>query len=180
MKPSKGETQAGLCWNNLLILDDMSEYRHFDTTVLFRFPSYPEVRAYIDNRVRYESDVPFIPMVKHNKANLPLMVRTLTKDTEINIGDKEVNGLLGEEYSINTALRRPFQRGFELMDWQYLGELESPHNSHIEFHLSSENEMDNEGYGNALVNQKRVVRLWRFILDSLKVSANNEVVQDGK
>ena len=173
------ETRAGICWSGLLILDDMSEYRYFDTSVVFQFPSYPGMRSYIINRGRYDSEKPLISVVKHNKANLPLEVKTLTKDTEIYIGNKEINGLLGEEYSINTALRKPFQRGFELMDWEYLGELENPHHPYIKFHLSSENEMDNEGYGDSLVNQNRVVHLWDFILGSIKISSNNEVEQDG-
>lgn len=179
-KRTPKDSRAGICWSDLLIIDDMSVNRHFSTSVSFTFPSYPEVRAHVDNRGRYESDAPFIAMVKQNKADLPLDVKTLTKDTEINIAEKEVNGLLGEEYSINTALRKPFQRGFELMDWQYLGNLDDPHHPLIGFHLSSENEKDNEGYGDALVNQKAVVQLGHFILSSIRVSPNNEVKKDGK
>lgn len=180
IRSAKGESQAGVCWDKFFITDDMSENRHFSTSVLFTFPSYPEVRARVDNRGRYESDAPFIAMVKQNKANLPLEVKTLTKDTEINIAEKKVNGLLGEEYSINTALRKPFQRGFELMDWQYLGNLDDPHHPLIGFHLSSENENDHDGYGDALVSQKKVVQLGHFILNTIKVGSNNEVKKDGQ
>ncbi|UUM26617.1 T6SS immunity protein Tli4 family protein [Acinetobacter colistiniresistens] len=180
IRAPKGENQAGLCWDKIFIVDNMDENRHFNASVSFTFPSYPEVRAHVDNRGRYESDAPFIAMVKQNKAELPLEVKTLTKDTEINIAEREVNGLLGEEYSINTALRKPFQRGFEIMDWQYLGNLDDPHHPLIGFHLSSENEKDNEGYGDALVNQKAVVQLGHFILSSIRVSSNNEVNKDGE
>ncbi|AOA59610.1 T6SS immunity protein Tli4 family protein [Acinetobacter larvae] len=171
----KHEERAGICWNDLFIQDDMRAYRHFSNTVLLTFPSYPEVRARIENRGRYESDAPYIAMVKKNTENLPLEVKVLSKDTEIYIGEKNINGFLGEEYSANTALRKPFQRGFELMDWQYLGELDDPRRPLIAFHLESSNKMDNKGFGDALVSQKKVVDLYNFMLNSIEFSPNNEV-----
>lgn len=158
----------------------MTTNRHFDTTILFTFPSYPQVRARINNAGRYESDAPLIQMIKANEAALPLIYKTLVHSQEIHIGDKTINGLDGEEYSSHIALRKPFQRGYESMIWQHLGELNNPKNRLIKFNLSSSNEMNNEGFGDALVSQKKVTQLAYFILNSIKISKNNQIGSEVK
>lgn len=171
---------AGICWNGLFIADDMTTNRHFDTTIVFTFPSYPQVRARINNAGRYESDAPLIQMIKANEAAPPLIYKTLVHSQEIHIGDKTINGLDGEEYSSHIDLRKPFQRGYESMIWQHLGELNNPKNRLIKFNLSNSNEMDNEGFGDALVSQKKVTQLAYFILNSIKISKNNQIGSEVK
>lgn len=171
---------AGICWNGLFIADDMTTNRHFDTTIVFTFPSYPQVRAWLDNRGRYTSDQPYVAMVKQNRADISIAVKALVTDSEIYGGDKTINGLSGEEYSSHIALRKPFQRGYEMMDWQHLGKLDDHKDPLIGFSLRSENQMDSEGFGDALVSQKKVTQLAYFILNSIKISKNNQIGSEVK
>lgn len=69
IRSTKGEEQAGLCWKDFFIVDDMSKNLPFGGGNLhFKFPSYPGMRIDINHRVTYESDQPLIAMMKKKSA----------------------------------------------------------------------------------------------------------------
>lgn len=158
------------CFNDFYI-EDYDNKINFESDIFFSFPSYPEVRVSIENRSRFTSDIELIPYTKKNLAELPLGVKAMVSQKDINIGNKTVDSMIGEEYSYNLSQRMVFERGFENMSWQYLGVIDDLKKSYVKFDLSSKNEDGNES-DNALVSEKLVTQLGYFILDNIKNNDN--------
>lgn len=131
LKPSKGPNQAGLCWKDYFIADDMTENRFFLSEAFLFFPSYPEVMVSIENRARVESDTPIIQMIQKNREQIPEELKKVFKVSDIRSGSREINGLKGEEVMTHYQQRLSFGRGFESGVWQYLGTLDDPTDSYI-------------------------------------------------
>ncbi|WP_445114870.1 T6SS immunity protein Tli4 family protein [Acinetobacter sp. WZC-1] len=172
LKPSKGPDQAGLCWKDYFIADDMSENRFFLSEAFLSFPSYPEVTMNIENRARDESDLPLVQMIQKNREEIPEELKKVFKVSDIRSGVREINGLKGEEVMTHYQQRLSFGRGFESGAWQYLGTLDDPKDSYLYLGLESVDEVNNKAL-NAPLNQKLVLGLNDFILESIKISAFN-------
>lgn len=178
LRSSKGEGQAGLCWKEFFILDDMSKNIPFTGGYLhFRFPSYPRVRVDIEHRVRLESDRPLIEMSKENEANAPLIFKTMMSTENLREQKKEINGLAGEEV-FGHAHRRGFvERGFESAAWQYLGSLENNNDPYIHYSLESAELVHDDEPLQSTISQKKVFQLHDFILNSIQITPNNKKEQ---
>ncbi|MCX5467002.1 T6SS immunity protein Tli4 family protein [Acinetobacter nematophilus] len=172
LKPSKGPNQAGLCWKDYFIADDMTENRFFLSEAFLSFPSYPEVTMNIENRARVESDTPLIQMIRKNKAGLPKETLIFKEDV-IREHAREINGLKGEEVMTHYQQRLSFGRGFESGAWQYLGTLDDPTDSYIYLGLESVDKVNNKAL-NAPLNQKIVLGLNDFVLNNIKISTFNQ------
>lgn len=171
----KGESQAGLCWKEFFILDDMSKNIPFTGGHLhFRFPSYPRVRADIEHRVRLESDRPLIEMVKENEANAPLIFKTMMSTENLREQKKVIHGLAGEEIFGHAQRRGFFERGFESAAWQYLGSLENDNDPFMHYSLESAELVHSDEALQSTISQKAVFQLHDFILNSLQISLNNK------
>lgn len=171
----KGESQAGLCWKEFFILDDMSKNIPFTGGHLhFRFPSYPRVRADIEHRVRLESDRPLIEMVKKNEANAPLIFKTMMSTENLREQKKVIHGLAGEEIFGHAQRRGFFERGFESAAWQYLGSLENDNDPFMHYSLESAELVHSDEALQSTISQKAVFQLHDFILNSLQISLNNK------
>lgn len=175
LRTNKEETQAGLCWREFFILDDMSKNIPFTGGYLhFRFPSYPGVRADIEHRVRLESDRPLIEMVKENEANAPLIFKTMMSTENLREQKKTINGLAGEEIFGHAYRRGFFERGFESAAWQYLGSLENDNDPFIHYSLESAELIHDDEALQSTISQKAVFELHDSILNSLQTSPNNK------
>ncbi|WP_353165204.1 T6SS immunity protein Tli4 family protein [Acinetobacter sp.] len=173
LKPSKGPNQAGLCWKDYFIADDMTENRFFLSKAFLSFPSYPEVTMNIENRARDESDLPLVHMIQKNREQIPEELKKVFKVSDIRSGSKEINGMKGEEVMTHYQQRLSFGRGFESGAWQYLGTLDDPTDSYIYLGLESVDEVNNKAL-NAPLNQKIVLGLNDFVLNSIKISPFNQ------
>ncbi|MFI8145344.1 T6SS immunity protein Tli4 family protein [Acinetobacter sp. ABJ_C5_2] len=175
IRSTKGEEQAGLCWKEFFILDDMSKNIPFGGGYLhFKFPSYPGVRIDINHRVTYESDQPLIAMMKKNQQDLPEIAKIKLGVKNLREQQKVIHGLAGEEVLNHIYERGLAERGFEDGAWQYLGTLDNYNDPFIHYSLESA-EMTNPNesfYSN--ISQKNVIQLHDFILNSLQVSSNNK------
>ncbi|MDC4704440.1 T6SS immunity protein Tli4 family protein [Acinetobacter baumannii] len=178
IRSAKGEEQAGLCWKDFFILDDMSKNIPFTGGYLhFRFPSYPRVRVDIEHRVRLESDRPLIEMAKENEANAPAVFKAMMSTENLREQKKEINGLAGEEI-FGYAHRRGFsERGFESAAWQYLGSLENSNDPFIHYSLESAELVHDDEPLQSTVSQKKVFQLHDFILNSIQIAPNNKKEQ---
>jgi hypothetical protein len=171
----KGESQAGLCWKEFFIVDDMSKNIPFTGGHLhFRFPSYPRVRVDIEHRVRLESDRPLIEMVKENEANAPLIFKTMMSTENLREQKKVIHGLAGEEIFGHAHRRGFIERGFESAAWQYLGSLENDNDPFIHYSLESAELVHSDEALQSTISQKAVFQLHDFILNSLQISPNNK------
>lgn len=178
IKSAKGEDQAGLCWKDFIIVDDMSKNIPFGGGYLhFKFPSYPRVRVDIEHRVRLESDRPLIEMVKENEANAPLIFKAMMSTTNLREQKKEIHGLAGEEI-FGHAHRRGFvERGFESAAWQYMGSLENNNDPFIHYSLESAELVHDDEPLESTISQKKVFQLHDFILNSIQIAPNNKKEQ---
>nr|WP_174506368.1 T6SS immunity protein Tli4 family protein [Acinetobacter sp. Marseille-Q1620] len=175
LRSEKGETQAGLCWKEFFILDDMSKNIPFTGGYLhFRFPSYPGVRADIEHRVRLESDVPLIALMKKRQQELPNLVKLQIKIENLREHKKIINGLAGEEVLNYVSERAHFERGFEDGTWQYLGSLENGNDPYIQYVFESAEMVNPDESFYSMVSQKNALQLYDFILNSLQISPNNK------
>ncbi|MCH7303919.1 T6SS immunity protein Tli4 family protein [Acinetobacter sp. NIPH 1869] len=175
IRSAKDEEQAGLCWKEFFILDDMSKNIPFTGGYLhFRFPSYPRVRVDIEHRVRLESDRPLIEMVKENEANAPLIFKTMMSTENLREQKKVIHGLAGEEIFGHAHRRGFFERGFESAAWQYLGSLENDNDPFIHYSLESAELVHSDEALQSTISQKAVFQLHDFILNSLQISPNNK------
>ncbi len=175
IRSSQGETQAGLCWREYFIVDDMRQNIPFTGGYLhFTFPSYPRVRADIEHRVRLESDRPLIEMFRENEANAPLIFKTMMSTKKLREQPKEINELAGEEVFGYAHRRGFFERGFESAAWQYLGSLENTNDPFIHYSLESAELVHDDEPLQSTISQKEVIKLNDFILNSLQISANNK------
>ncbi|EXB26931.1 T6SS immunity protein Tli4 family protein [Acinetobacter sp. 'aerobic (ED)'] len=175
IRSTKGEEQAGLCWKDFFIADDMSKNIPFGGGYLhFKFPSYPGMRIDINHRVTYESDQPLIAMMKKNQQDLPEIAKIKLGVKNLREQQKVIHGLAGEEVLNHIYERGLAERGFEDGAWQYLGTLDNHNDPFIHYSLESA-EMTNPNesfYSN--ISQKNVIQLHDFILKSLQVSPNNK------
>ena len=175
IRSDKGEEQAGLCWKEFFILDDMSKNIPFTGGYLhFTFPSYPRVRIDISHRVRLESDVPLIELMRKNKNELPEIVKVRMKIENLREHKKVVNGLAGEEVLNHISERARFERGFEDGSWQYLGSLENDNDPYIQFSFESAEMVNPNESFYSMISQKNAIQLNDFILNSLQTSPNNK------
>jgi len=178
LRNEKGETRAGLCWKEFFIVDDMSKNIPFTGGYLhFRFPSYPGVRADIEHRVRLESDVPLIELMKKRQQELPAMVKVKIKIENLREHKKIVNGLAGEEVLNHISERSHFERGFEDGSWQYLGSLDNDNDPYIQFTFESAEMVNPDESFYSSISQKNAIQLNDFILNSLQISPNNKKVK---
>lgn len=153
------------CYSDFYV-EDYDETARFFSEVYFTFPSYPEVRVNIDNRSRLTSDDGLIKFAEANWANLPVDDKASVNVEKINVGSKKIDLMEGEEYSHHISSKLSFNRGYEDIVWQHLGELDKVKKSYVKFDLSSQNQ--NGGDSNALVDQKAVIQLGHYILNNLK------------
>lgn len=175
LRTNEEETQAGLCWKEFFIIDDMSKNIPFTGGYLhFRFPSYPGVRADIEHRVRLDSDVPLIELMKKNYSDLPLTVKAQINLKNIREQQKEVNGLVGEEVLNHVSDRGVFERGFEDGTWQYLGNMDNDNDPYIQFKFESAEMVNPDESFYSTISQKNSIQLYDFILNSLQTSPNNK------
>lgn len=175
IRSDKGEEQAGLCWREFFILDDMSKNTPFTGGYLhFRFPSYPRVRIDISHRVRLESDVPLIELMKKNKDDLPEIVKAKMKIENLREHKKVINGLAGEEVLNHISQRGYFERGFEDGAWQYLGNLNNDNDPYIKFDFESAELVHDDEPLSSTVSQKNALQLYDFVLNSVQTSPNNK------
>lgn len=173
IRSDKGEEQAGLCWKEFFILDDMSKNIPFTGGYLhFTFPSYPQVRADLSHRVRLESDVPLIELIKKRQQELPDIVKVRMKIENLREHKKNINGLAGEEVLNHMSRRGHFERGFEIEEWQYLGSLDNFNDPYIQFSFDSADMVDEPL--NSMMSQKNALQLNDFILNSIQISPNNK------
>ncbi|WNX70745.1 T6SS immunity protein Tli4 family protein [Acinetobacter baumannii] len=172
---SAKEIQAGLCWREFFIVDDMSRNLPFMGGDLhFKFPSYPGVRANIEHRVRLTSDIPLIDLMRKNQQELPEMLKLHVNIENLREHEKIIHGLEGQEV-LNYAHRRGYsERGSELGAWQYLGSLENQNDPYIYYTLVSAEMTDPDEPLNSSISQKKFLQLNDFILNSIQVSANNK------
>ncbi|ENV93943.1 T6SS immunity protein Tli4 family protein [Acinetobacter sp. KB005] len=178
LRSSKGEGQAGLCWKEFFILDDMSKNIPFTGGHLhLTFPSYPRVRVDIEHRARLESDRPLIEMVKENEKNAPAIFKAMMSTENLREQKKEINGLAGEEI-FGHAHRRGFsERGFESAAWQYLGSLQNNNDPYIHYGLESAELVHDDEPLQSTISQKKVFQLHDFILNSIQIAPNNKKEQ---
>ncbi|HGY4640051.1 TPA: T6SS immunity protein Tli4 family protein [Acinetobacter baumannii] len=175
IRSAKGEEQAGLCWREFFILDDMSRNLPFmGGNLYFKFPSYPGVRANIEHRVRLTSDIPLIDLMRKNQQELPEMLKLHINMENLREHEKIIHGLGGQEV-LNYAHRRGYsERGSELGAWQYLGSLDNKNDPYIYYTLVSAEMTDPDEPLNSSISQKKFLQLNDFILNSIQVSANNK------
>lgn len=172
---SANETSAGLCWKEFFIVDDMSKNIPFTGGYLhFRFPSYPGVRVDIEQRVRLESDIPLIELMKKNYGDIPLDVKAQIKLENIREHKRKINGLAGEEVLNYISERGVFERGFEDGTWQYLGSLENDNDAYIQFKFESAEMTNPDESFYSSISQKNAIQLYDFILNSIQISPNNK------
>ncbi|WP_151707528.1 T6SS immunity protein Tli4 family protein [Acinetobacter sp. TUM15064] len=175
LRNEKGEAHAGLCWKEFFILDDMSKNIPFTGGYLhFRFPSYPGVRADIEHRVRLESDIPLIELMKKRQQELPAIVKAQMKIENLREHKKVINGLVGEEVLNHVSERAHFERGFENGAWQYLGDLNNDNDPYIQFSFESAEMTNPDESFYSMISQKNVLQLNYFILNSIQISPNNK------
>ncbi|MCX5466346.1 T6SS immunity protein Tli4 family protein [Acinetobacter nematophilus] len=175
IRSAQGEEQAGLCWKEYFIVDDMSKNIPFTGGYLhFRFPSYPGVRIDIAHRVRLTSDMSLIELMRKNKNELPEIVKVKMKIENLREHQKAINGLAGEEVLNHMSQRGYFERGFEDGAWQYLGSLENDNDPYIKFDFESAELIHNDEPLISTISQKNALRLYDFILNSLQISPNNK------
>ncbi|MFW1838570.1 T6SS immunity protein Tli4 family protein [Acinetobacter gyllenbergii] len=172
---SAKETQAGLCWREFFIVDDMRRNLPFmGGNLYFKFPSYPGVRANTEHRVRLTSDIPLIDLMRKNQQGLPEMLKLHLNMENLKEHKKTIHGLAGEEV-LNYAHRRGyFERGSELGAWQYLGSLDNKNDPYIYYTLVSAEMTDPDEPLNSSISQKNFLQLNDFILNSIQISANNK------
>lgn len=174
MRSEKGEIQAGLCWKDFFIADDMTKNIPFTGGYLhFTFPSYPGVRVDINHRVRLESDQPLIEMMERTRNDLPAIVKMQLGIKNIRSQKKIINGLAGEEVLNHIYERGYFERGFEDGVWQYLGTLNHYNDPFVHYSFESAEMInpDESFYSN--ISQKNAIQLNDFILNSIQISPNN-------
>lgn len=172
---SEKEEQAGLCWREFFIIDDMSKNIPFTGGYLhFRFPSYPRVRIDISHRVRLESDVALIELMRKNKNELPDIVKVKMKIENLREHKKVINGLAGEEVLNHMSQRGYFERGFEDGAWQYLGDLNNNNDPYIKFDFESAELIHDDEALISTVSQKNALQLYDFILNSVQTSPNDK------
>lgn len=157
--------KPGTCFDDFFI-EDYDDKKMFMSEIYFSFPSYPEVRISIDNRSRLTTDEDLIKFSEKNLANIPITERALVNIKDINIGERKISLMEGKEYSHHLSSRLSFNRGYEDIVWQYLGEMDDIKKSYVKYDLSSKNQNGDDI--NALVDQKRVIELGYFILNNLK------------
>ncbi|SPL69993.1 T6SS immunity protein Tli4 family protein [Acinetobacter stercoris] len=175
IRSGKGEEQAGLCWKEFFILDDMSKNIPFTGGYLhFSFPSYPRVRIDISHRVRLESDVALIELMRKNKNELPAIVKARMKIENLREHKKIINGLAGEEVLNHMSQRGHFERGFEDGAWQYLGDLDNDNDPYIKLDFESAELVHDDEPLISTISQKNALQLYDFILNSLQISPNNK------
>ncbi len=172
LKPSKGLNEAGICWEDYFIADDMIENRFFLSEAFLFFPSYPEVKMNVENRARDESDLPLVQMIKRNREEIPEEFKKVYKVSDIRSGTKEINGMTGEEVVTHYQPHLSFGRGFETGAWQYLGTLDDPKDSYI--YLGLEGVKSSSNKENSSISQKQILQLNDFIVNSIKVSEFNQ------
>ncbi|CAA0245959.1 T6SS immunity protein Tli4 family protein [Acinetobacter baumannii] len=172
---SAKETQAGLCWKEFFILDDMSKNIPFGGGYLhFKFPSYPQVRADVAYRVTYDSDLHLIELMKKNQQELPAIAKTLMSIENLREHKKIINGLAGEEVLNHMSRRGHFERGYEVGEWQYLGTLDNHNDPYIQFSFDSADMVRPDDPLNSTISQKEALRLNDFILNSIQITPNNK------
>ncbi|WP_373351085.1 T6SS immunity protein Tli4 family protein [Acinetobacter bereziniae] len=176
LKSLKGPNQAGLCWKDYFIADDMTENRFFLSEAFLFFPSYPEVMVNIENRARVESDTPIIQMIQKNREQIPEELKRVFKVSDIRSGSREINGLKGEEVLTHYQPRLSFGRGFESGVWQYLGTLDNPKDSYIYVGLKGVRDSINKE--NSSISQKQILQLNDFVLNNIKISPFNQGKSD--
>ena len=175
IRSDKGEEQAGLCWREFFILDDMTKNIPFTGGYLhFRFPSYPGVRADIEHRVRLESDVPLIELMKKRQQELPAIVKAQMKIENLREHKKVIHGLAGEEVLNHVSERVRFERGFEDGSWQYLGSLDNDNDPYIQYVFESAEMTNPDESFYSMISQKNALQLNDFILNSIQISPNNK------
>ncbi|WP_445116748.1 T6SS immunity protein Tli4 family protein [Acinetobacter sp. WZC-1] len=175
IRSTKGEEQAGLCWKEFFIADDMSKNLPFMGGNLYLdFPGYPGVRANIDHRIRLTSDIPLIDLMRKNQQELPVMLKLHLDMKNLREHEKTIHGLAGEEVLSHVSQRGHFERGSELGAWQYLGSLDNKNDPYIYYTLVSAVMTDPDEPLNSNVSQKNFLRLNDFILNSIQVSPNNK------
>lgn len=157
--------KSGTCYSDFYV-EDYDETARFFSEVYFNFPSYPEVRVSIDSRSRLTSDESLIKFSEKNLAEIPLTERAAVNIEKINVGSKKIDLMDGEEYSHHISSKLSFNRGYEDIVWQHLGELDRVKKSYVKFDLSSQNQNGDDS--NALVDQKAVIQLGHYILNNLK------------
>lgn len=140
----------------------------------FRFPSYPGVRADIEHRIRLESDVPLIELMKKRQQELPILVKVQIKLENLREHKKIINGLAGEEVLNHISERAHFERGFKDGSWQYLGSLENDNDPYIQFTFESAEMVNPNESFYSMISQKDALQLYDFILNSLQTSPNNK------
>ncbi|MDC5166362.1 T6SS immunity protein Tli4 family protein [Acinetobacter baumannii] len=172
---SAKETQAGLCWKEFFILDDMSKNIPFGGGYLhFKFPSYPQVRADVAYRVTYDSDLHLIELMKKNQQELPAIAKTLMSIENLREHKKIINGLAGEEVLNHMSRHGHFERGYEVGEWQYLGTLDNHNDPYIQFSFDSADMVRPDDPLNSTISQKEALRLNDFILNSIQITPNNK------
>ncbi|OJK07729.1 hypothetical protein BRY75_06810 [Acinetobacter baumannii] len=172
---STKETQAGLCWKEFFILDDMSKNIPFGGGYLhFKFPSYPQVRADVTHRVTYDSDLHLIELMKKNQQELPAIAKALMSIENLREHKKIINGLAGEEVLNHMSRRGHFERGYEVGEWQYLGTLDNHNDPYIQFSFDSADMVRPDEPLNSTISQKEALRLNDFILNSIQITPNNK------
>lgn len=175
IRSDEDEKQAGLCWREFFIVDDMSKNIPFTGGYLhLTFPSYPEVRADIEHRVRLKSDQPLDKLMRENKNELPEIVKAQMKIENLREHKKVINGLEGVEILNYMSQRGYFERGFEIEEWQYLGTLDNYNDPYIQYSFDSADSIDTESPLNSTISQKNALQLNDFILNSIKISSNNK------
>lgn len=172
LKPTNDLKEQGLCWGDFFIIDNMTENRFFLSEAFLFFPSYSEVKMHIENRSRDESDTPIIQMIKKNRDKIPEEFKRDYKVTDIRSGTKEINGVKGEELFTHYEPILSFGRGYESGVWQYLGTLDNPKDSYIYFGLEGLKSSSNKE--NSYIPQKQIFQLNDFVLNSIKISKNNQ------
>ncbi|NUG12357.1 hypothetical protein HUN13_12305 [Acinetobacter seifertii] len=175
IRSTKGKEQAGLCWKEFFILDDMSKNIPFGGGYLhFKFPSYPQVRADVAHRVTYDSDLHLIELMKKNQQELPAIAKALMSIENLREHKKIINGLAGEEVLNHMSRRGHFERGYEVGEWQYLGTLDNHNDPYIQFSFDSADMVRPDDPLNSTISQKEALRLNDFILNSIQITPNNK------
>ncbi len=175
IRSTKGEEQAGLCWKEFFIADDMSKNLPFmGGHLYFKFPAYPGVRANIEHRVRLTSDIPLIDLMRKNQQELPEMLKLHLNMKNLREHEKTIHGLAGQEVLNHAHRRGHFERGSELGAWQYLGSLDNENDPYIYYTLVSAVMTDPDEPLNSSISQKNFLQLNDFILNSIQVSPNNK------